>query len=194
MSICLLLPPNVNNQRPSMIPPPEGSSWSRKPWIPSLLTHVHSDLQLFLKFGLGMSSQHFHSLFPLLESAGKGLHFWPPHGNDCVCSSHTSPSTQTSTLHNWKTSDHSSRCGAQRSASGNRAAPSIHMLTSRSSFHQEGCVHGTGCSAAIPPFPASLTSRPGLVSYLQRWCAWYSRPPPPEFPAVVCGSLRSPPP
>lgn len=26
------------------------------------------------------------------------------------------------------------------------------------------------------------------ASYLQCWCAWYSRPPQPEFPAVVCGS------
>lgn len=25
-------------------------------------------------------------------------------------------------------------------------------------------------------------------SHLQCWCAWYSRPPPPEFPGVVCGS------
>lgn len=28
------------------------------------------------------------------------------------------------------------------------------------------------------------------LSYLQCWCALYSRPPPPEFPAVVCGSPR----
>lgn len=40
--------------------------------------------------------------------------FWPLRGKDCVCSSHTSPSTYTSVLHGWKTSDHSSRCGAQR--------------------------------------------------------------------------------
>lgn len=26
------------------------------------------------------------------------------------------------------------------------------------------------------------------MSYLQCQCAWYSQPPPPEFPAVVCGS------
>ena len=32
------------------------------------------------------------------------------------------------------------------------------------------------------------------LSYLQRWCAWYSRPPPPEFPAVVCGSPGCQPP
>lgn len=28
-----------------------------------------------------------------------------------------------------------------------------------------------------------------LFSYLQCWCVWYSRPPQPEFPAAVCGSL-----
>lgn len=32
----------------------------------------------------------------------------------------------------------------------------------------------------------------GLLAYLQCWCAWYSRPPPPEFPAVACGSPRYP--
>lgn len=32
------------------------------------------------------------------------------------------------------------------------------------------------------------------ISYLQCWCVWYSWPPPPEFPAVVYGSLRYQPP
>lgn len=32
------------------------------------------------------------------------------------------------------------------------------------------------------------------LSYLQCWCAWYSRPPPSEFPVVVCGSPRYQPP
>lgn len=38
-------------------------------------------------------------------------------------------------------------------SSGRRPAPRIHVLTPRTSFHPDGCVHGTRCSAAIPPFP-----------------------------------------
>lgn len=73
-------------------------------------------------------------------------------------------------------------------------APSMRVLTSRASLHQfTGWMRSQdtmfGCHSPIPCF---TINRFGLLSYLQCWCAWYSRPPPPEFPAVVCGSLRYP--
>lgn len=154
MSICLLSPPNVNNQRwwfpprrffvvqNALDPVSPDTCLLRLTALPKVWTGECAPSASTLSFlccnQLAKASSLGLRMGTIVSAASAHFSFHtninPPQLEDFR-----------SFLQVWSPESHL--------GSGQLPAPSLHMLTSRTSFHQGGCVHGTRCSAAIPPFP-----------------------------------------